>query len=89
MNHKGPLAGSYFLGYLWVKCMLSGLLPDRRWDIPLFTAAFFLWGWWALHSKRKPCPESVFFLVCTGIISLCMGFHRCRATDGWAFLALH
>lgn len=92
MNHKvswGPLAGSYFLGYLWVKCMLSGLLPDRRWDIPLFTAAFFLWGWWALHGKRKPCPESVFFLVCTGIISLCMGFHRCRATDGWTFLALH
>lgn len=84
-----PLLGSYGIGYLWVRCMLSGFLPDRRLDIPVFTLLFFLWGSWALGKKRPASRESWFWMGCTGLVSLCIGFGRCRASEPLAFLALH
>ena len=83
------LLASYVVGYLWVKCMTSGFLPDRRWDIPVFTLLFFLWGSWALGKKCPASRESWFWMGCTGLISLCIGFERCRASELLAFLALH
>lgn len=88
-NPLWPALASYAVGFLWVKCMMSGLLPDRRWDTALFTAVFFLWGGLTLRKKGPVCRESVFFMVCAGLISLCFAFDRCRATEGLAFLALH
>ncbi|MDY4489920.1 MAG: DUF4173 domain-containing protein [Candidatus Faecousia sp.] len=84
-----PLLASYVVGYLWVKCMTSGFLPDRRWDIPVFTLLFFLWGSWSLGKKCPASRESWFWMGCTGLISLCIGFERCLASELLAFLALH
>lgn len=84
-----PLLASYVVGYLWVKCMTSGFLPGRRWDFPVFALLFFLWGSWALGKKCPASRESWFWMGCTGLISLCIGFGRCRASEPLAFLALH
>ncbi len=84
-----PLLASYVVGYLWVKCMTSGFLPGRRWDFPVFTFLFFLWAGWTLNKKCPASRESWFWMGCTVLISLCIGFGRCRASEPLAFLALH
>lgn len=84
-----PLFASYVVAYLWVKCMTSGYLPDRRWDFPIFTLLFFLWGSWALGKKRPATRESWFWMGCAGFLSLCIGFGRCNMSEPLAFLAIH
>lgn len=90
---------SYLLGYLWICCFLLGFSDERYENFPtdrialwfplLFTAAYFLWGNYTVRSKPVKSKEHLFWLVCTLLIAVAMATGRCRAVEGWCYLALH
>lgn len=83
---------SYFIGYLYVCCMLFGFTDSDsavEWYALLFAAVFALWGNEIGKEKKPLGKDRLLFLVAMLLIALAISLGRCNATGGWEILALH
>lgn len=83
---------SYFIGYLYVCCMLFGFTDSDsavEWYALLFAAVFALWGNEIGKEKKPLGKDRLLFLAAMLLIALAISLGRCNATGGWEILALH
>lgn len=83
---------SYFIGYLYVCCMLFGFTDFDsavEWYALLFAAVFALWGNEIGKEKKPLGKDRLLFLATMLLIALAISLGRCNATGGWEILALH
>lgn len=83
---------SYFIGYLYVCCMLFGFTDFDsavEWYALLFAAVFALWGNEIGKEKKPLGKDRLLFLAAMLLIALAISLGRCNATGGWEILALH
>ena len=83
---------SYFIGYLYVCCMLFGFTDFDsavEWYALLFAAVFALWGNEIGKEKKPLGKDRLLFLAAMLLIALAISLGRCNATGGWEIFALH
>lgn len=83
---------SYFIGYLYVCCMLFGFTDSDsavEWYALLFAAVFALWGNEIGKEKKPLGKDRLLFLAAMLLIALAISLGRCNATGGWEILALY